>query len=342
MFAGPEVRRLTAEQFADAIGAITGEWSVYPDAAAAAPAAAGRGGPPPIDPPTAGVYGREWRAASSNLTRALGRPIRDQVTLVASDAADDAAGAGAGERRDADALALARRAADARRAAAGAARACTTRPSPAATPAPSAFDIDVSKRREALAGRAGERIERAGARPAGVGAGRARRRRRGARRSSSLTPVDAQGLRPDRARSGVAGSRTARRARQNPSRAGLRHRRAGLHAVPRQRRRSRTRGATSARRSTRSCGSSCSTPSRTWSGCCRRRRSRRCRRPARRDRRRRRSIACSGTRSAARRRPPSGSSRRARLRDPARAGTVRRAEGLADLLWAVMMKPEFS
>ena len=30
-------------------------------------------------PPTAGVYGREWRTASSNLTRALGRPIRDQV-----------------------------------------------------------------------------------------------------------------------------------------------------------------------------------------------------------------------------------------------------------------------
>ena len=29
-FAGPEVRRLTAEQFADAIGSITGEWSVYP------------------------------------------------------------------------------------------------------------------------------------------------------------------------------------------------------------------------------------------------------------------------------------------------------------------------
>lgn len=31
-------------------------------------------------PATSGVYGREWRAASSSLTRALGRPIRDQVT----------------------------------------------------------------------------------------------------------------------------------------------------------------------------------------------------------------------------------------------------------------------
>jgi hypothetical protein len=29
--------------------------------------------------PTSGVYGREWRVASSNLSRALGRPIRDQV-----------------------------------------------------------------------------------------------------------------------------------------------------------------------------------------------------------------------------------------------------------------------
>ena len=30
VFRGPEVRRLTAEQFADAIGSITGEWSVAP------------------------------------------------------------------------------------------------------------------------------------------------------------------------------------------------------------------------------------------------------------------------------------------------------------------------
>ena len=32
------------------------------------------------DPTTVGMYGREWRAASSSLTRALGRPIRDQIT----------------------------------------------------------------------------------------------------------------------------------------------------------------------------------------------------------------------------------------------------------------------
>ncbi len=60
-FTGPEVRRLTAEQFADAIGAITGEWSVYEQREGA-------------------TYSREWRAAASNLARALGRPIRDQVT----------------------------------------------------------------------------------------------------------------------------------------------------------------------------------------------------------------------------------------------------------------------
>ncbi len=100
VFAGPEVRRMTAEQWSDAIGAITGEWSVStlaiarlapePPApaapsgrgggAAAAGSAAGRsGGPAPTDPTTRGSYVREWRAPSSNLTRALGRPIRDQV-----------------------------------------------------------------------------------------------------------------------------------------------------------------------------------------------------------------------------------------------------------------------
>jgi hypothetical protein len=84
VFAGPEVRRLTAEQFGDAIGVITGEWNVYPGRPAPA-GAAGRGpaaGPPPSLPPTAGVFGREWRTASSNLTRSLGRPIRDQVHSV--------------------------------------------------------------------------------------------------------------------------------------------------------------------------------------------------------------------------------------------------------------------
>jgi hypothetical protein len=64
VFVGPEIRRLTAEQFSDAIGAITGEWNTY----AGKPATPG------------GVYAREWRVASSSFTRALGRPVRDQVT----------------------------------------------------------------------------------------------------------------------------------------------------------------------------------------------------------------------------------------------------------------------
>src|SRR5688500_10148829 len=77
VFAGPEVRRLTAEQFGDAIGLITGEQSVY------YPPLGGRGGarpPTASDPVAAGVYAREWRGASTRLTRSLGRPIRDQVT----------------------------------------------------------------------------------------------------------------------------------------------------------------------------------------------------------------------------------------------------------------------
>ena len=36
--------------------------------------------PQPSQPTTAGVQAREWRAPSTTLTRALGRPIRDQVT----------------------------------------------------------------------------------------------------------------------------------------------------------------------------------------------------------------------------------------------------------------------
>lgn len=84
VFQGPEVRRLTAEEFADAVGAITGEWNTYPGRTPSGAAQSGRapGVPPPSLPPTSGVYGREWRVASSSLSRALGRPIRDQVTSV--------------------------------------------------------------------------------------------------------------------------------------------------------------------------------------------------------------------------------------------------------------------
>jgi hypothetical protein len=82
VFDGPEVRRLSAEQFADAIGALTGEWNVAPirnPAPAPPPSAAAKGSGAPTQPTTSGMYAREWRVASSNLTRALGRPIRDQV-----------------------------------------------------------------------------------------------------------------------------------------------------------------------------------------------------------------------------------------------------------------------
>ncbi|MBV8820441.1 MAG: DUF1549 domain-containing protein, partial [Acidobacteriaceae bacterium] len=56
VFRGPELRRITAEEFIDAIGVITGEWQV-----------------------AEGKYARDWRVASTTLSRALGRPIRDQV-----------------------------------------------------------------------------------------------------------------------------------------------------------------------------------------------------------------------------------------------------------------------
>lgn len=61
-FRGPEVRRLTAEQMADAIGTITGEWHQYQPS---------KSGPDAL--------AREWRVAANPWTRALGRPIRDQV-----------------------------------------------------------------------------------------------------------------------------------------------------------------------------------------------------------------------------------------------------------------------
>jgi hypothetical protein len=138
VFQGPEERRLTAEEFDDAVAAITGDWLVSntggigkagaaaaaasgiplsvegspqsgadvdtkpavsapaPTTATAALAAAGRGGAttgqtaadgaasqgaaasaPPSIPP--GEYVRDWRMALDSLTKAMGRPIRDQV-----------------------------------------------------------------------------------------------------------------------------------------------------------------------------------------------------------------------------------------------------------------------
>ncbi len=62
-FRGPSIRRLNAEQFIDSLSAITGEWPVWR----------------PRDEGPA-KYVREARLMSSPLSRALGRPIRDQVT----------------------------------------------------------------------------------------------------------------------------------------------------------------------------------------------------------------------------------------------------------------------
>ena len=70
VFKGPEVRRLTAEEMADAIAAITGEWhTVQPHTP----------GAQKDDAPQPAEYTRDWHVAATSFTRALGRPIRDQV-----------------------------------------------------------------------------------------------------------------------------------------------------------------------------------------------------------------------------------------------------------------------
>lgn len=61
-FRGPHKRRLTAEQFADAVASLTGEWRLKTS--------------PKAEPAR---YVRDWELKNSSLTRALGRPIRDQV-----------------------------------------------------------------------------------------------------------------------------------------------------------------------------------------------------------------------------------------------------------------------
>ncbi|PYT16098.1 MAG: hypothetical protein DMG59_11525 [Acidobacteria bacterium] len=60
VFRGPQVRRLSAEQFADTVSMITGEWRILQTSHGA-------------------ILAREWQFKSSPLTLALGRPIRDQV-----------------------------------------------------------------------------------------------------------------------------------------------------------------------------------------------------------------------------------------------------------------------
>jgi hypothetical protein len=106
VFRGPEVRRMTAEEFADAVASITGDWhvaeprraagnpqtpaiisgapsdgaSIRPrNISATAPARAPRPANASSGTIPPGDYSREWRVAANSLTRALGRPIRDQV-----------------------------------------------------------------------------------------------------------------------------------------------------------------------------------------------------------------------------------------------------------------------
>ena len=60
VFRGPQVRRLSAEEFADTVSAVTGEWRfVLKDRSA--------------------IAARDWQFKASSLDLALGRPIRDQV-----------------------------------------------------------------------------------------------------------------------------------------------------------------------------------------------------------------------------------------------------------------------
>jgi len=72
-FRGPLVRRITAEELADVIGSITGKWEVYQPPRQSDPFATPVPGAAPLAP------ARDWRVAASPLTRAIGRPIRDQV-----------------------------------------------------------------------------------------------------------------------------------------------------------------------------------------------------------------------------------------------------------------------
>jgi cytochrome c553 len=60
IFRGPFVRRLSAEEFADTVAMITGEWRT-------------------MQKGTGAIAARDWQLKSSPLSLALGRPIRDQV-----------------------------------------------------------------------------------------------------------------------------------------------------------------------------------------------------------------------------------------------------------------------
>lgn len=72
VFVGPEVKRMTAEMFLDTLASMTGAWQENPQFETP---------PPPVKkdevPPPPKV--RAWRVNSDPLTRAMGRPNREQV-----------------------------------------------------------------------------------------------------------------------------------------------------------------------------------------------------------------------------------------------------------------------
>ena len=252
VFSGPEVRRLTAEEFADAIGLITGEWSVYP-----APDAPG------------GVYRPSVASRARQPVACAGpsdsRPGHDHTRLQC----DDPSRTRAREWCDPDEAPGARSAAPSRRAAArtgepvqqggrgscGGSRAVRRR---------------CGQRLEAVAGRAGERL---------VGAG-TDRGRVGQRRASGTHGIDQGDLidacgdlrRATRVASDrldrLAGGHDRRRTCVVPVPRGLRHRRQGLHSLSRNRRGSRT--PTSGPRFSHRSGSSSSIRPRIWIGSSRR------------------------------------------------------------------------
>ena len=264
----------------------------------------GRGGPPMSDPSTVGAYGRDWRAASSDLTRALGRPIRDQIISArpgrrrpcrrwsSSNGEMLTRWLSRGARRmlgelPPDRLSLFNKAVAGRNASA------------------STFDIGIASATrlwliaEDYGSNAPERVEPLWAGAEFVDAdGKATP-------LSSLTPLDAQGLR--QAAGPATGNDGGVRVRP-PVPTRLRHRRPRIHPLPRQHRARQPAERDRLDARTRRYDSSSSTPSPTWIACCRRRRSRPCRPPRRSRPSAKLSIVCSCTRSAARPRQPNAAS----------------------------------
>ena len=99
-FAGPEVRRLTAEQFSDALGAMTGEWEVDGSRApgeAPPPPPAAPAGTTPSQPTIAGAYARNWHVASSDSDARARTADPRSGDVAEAGSVHDAAGAGTGE-----------------------------------------------------------------------------------------------------------------------------------------------------------------------------------------------------------------------------------------------------